>query len=403
MISDHPSPSFSSVLLPKEETLEIGKRDKSLYIGLPKETTFQENRICLVPQAVALLVNNGHRVVIESGAGLNSKFTDSDYSEAGAEIAYDKTEVYKAEILLKISPPSIEEIELMQRKQVLFSALQLSVQPDDFIRRLLSKKVSAIAFDYIKDKEGIFPFIRSMSEIAGATSILIAAEYLSGARDGRGMLLGGVAGIPPTQVVILGAGTVGEYAARAAIGLGATVKLFDDSLYKLSRFQNDIGNRIFTSIIQPSILANELKTADVVIGAVRASFGRTPILVTEKMVSEMKPGTVVVDVCIDQGGCIETSEVTNHSQPVFEKHGVIHYCVPNIASRVAETASTALSNLFAPILLRMGENGGFDGFIRNDRGLRNGAYLYNGILTNKYLGDKYKLPYKDINLLMAAF
>ena len=403
MISDHPSPSFSSVLLPKEETLEIGKRDKSLYIGLPKETTFQENRICLVPQAVALLVNNGHRVVIESGAGLNSKFTDSDYSEAGAEIAYDKTEVYKAEILLKISPPSIEEIELMQRKQVLFSALQLSVQPDDFIRRLLSKKVSAIAFDYIKDKEGIFPFIRSMSEIAGATSILIAAEYLSGARDGRGMLLGGVAGIPPTQVVILGAGTVGEYAARAAIGLGATVKLFDDSLYKLSRFQNDIGNRIFTSIIQPSILANELKTADVVIGAVRASFGRTPILVTEKMVSEMKPGAVVVDVCIDQGGCIETSEVTNHSQPVFEKHGVIHYCVPNIASRVAETASTALSNLFAPILLRMGENGGFDGFIRNDRGLRNGAYLYNGILTNKYLGDKYKLPYKDINLLMAAF
>ena len=403
MISDHPSPSFSSVLLPKEETLEIGKRDKSLYIGLPKETTFQENRICLVPQAVALLVNNGHRVVIESGAGLNSKFTDSDYSEAGAEIAFDKTEVYKAEILLKISPPSIEEIELMQRKQVLFSALQLSVQPDDFIRRLLSKKVSAIAFDYIKDKEGIFPFIRSMSEIAGATSILIAAEYLSGARDGRGMLLGGVAGIPPTQVVILGAGTVGEYAARAAIGLGATVKLFDDSLYKLSRFQNDIGNRIFTSIIQPSILANELKTADVVIGAVRASFGRTPILVTEKMVSEMKPGAVVVDVCIDQGGCIETSEVTNHSQPVFEKHGVIHYCVPNIASRVAETASTALSNLFAPILLRMGENGGFDGFIRNDRGLRNGAYLYNGILTNKYLGDKYKLPYKDINLLMAAF
>lgn len=403
MISDHPSPSFSSVLLPKEETLEIGKRDKSLYIGLPKETTFQENRICLVPQAVALLVNNGHRVVIESGAGLNSKFTDSDYSEGGAEIAYDKTEVYKAEILLKISPPSIEEIELMQRKQVLFSALQLSVQPDDFIRRLLSKKVSAIAFDYIKDKEGIFPFIRSMSEIAGATSILIAAEYLSGARDGRGMLLGGVAGIPPTQVVILGAGTVGEYAARAAIGLGATVKLFDDSLYKLSRFQNDIGNRIFTSIIQPSILANELKTADVVIGAVRASFGRTPILVTEKMVSEMKPGAVVVDVCIDQGGCIETSEVTNHSQPVFEKHGVIHYCVPNIASRVAETASTALSNLFAPILLRMGENGGFDGFIRNDRGLRNGAYLYNGILTNKYLGDKYKLPYKDINLLMAAF
>ena len=403
MISNHPSPSFSNVLLPKEETLEVGKQSKSLYIGLPKETTFQENRICLVPQAVALLVNNGHRVVVESGAGLNSKFPDQEYSEAGAEIVYDKAEVYKADILLKISPPSLEEIELMQRKQVLFSALQLSVQPDDFIRRLLNKKVSAIAFDYVKDKEGIFPFVRSMSEIAGSTSILIAAEYLSSARDGRGMLLGGVAGIPPTRVVILGAGTVGEFAARAALGLGATVKLFDDSLYKLSRFQNDIGNRIYTSIIQPSILACELKTADVVIGAVRANSGRTPILVTEKMVSDMKPGSVIVDVCIDQGGCIETSEVTNHGKPVFEKHGVIHYCVPNIASRVAETASTALSNLFAPILLKMGENGGFDGFIRNDRGLRNGVYLFNGILTNKYLGDKYKLPYKDINLLMSAF
>lgn len=403
MIVNQPNLSFSSVLLPKEETLEVGNLKKSLYIGLPKETNFQENRICLVPQAVSLLVNNGHRVVVESGAGLNAKFEDRAYSEAGAEIVYDKAEVYKADILLKISPPSLEEIELMQRKQVLFSALQLTVQPDDFLRRLLSKKVSAIAFDYVKDKEGIYPFVRSMSEIAGSTSILIAAEYLSSARDGRGMLLGGVAGIPPTRVVILGAGTVGEFAARAALGLGATVKLFDDSLYKLSRFQNDIGTRIYTSIIEPSILACELKTADVVIGAIRASSSRSPILVTEKMVSDMKPGSVIVDVCIDQGGCIETSEVTNHARPVFLKHGVIHYCVPNIASRVAETASTALSNLFAPILIKMGENGGFEGFIRNDRGLRNGVYLFNGILTNKYLGDKYKLPYKDMNLLMSAF
>ncbi|MBX7182822.1 MAG: alanine dehydrogenase [Bacteroidia bacterium] len=403
MIVNQPNLSFSSVLLPKEETLEVGNLKKSLYIGLPKETNFQENRICLIPQAVSLLVNNGHRVVVESGAGLNAKFEDRAYSEAGAEIVYDKAEVYKADILLKISPPSLEEIELMQRKQVLFSALQLTVQPDDFLRRLLSKKVSAIAFDYVKDKEGIYPFVRSMSEIAGSTSILIAAEYLSSARDGRGLLLGGVAGIPPTRVVILGAGTVGEFAARAALGLGATVKIFDDSLYKLSRFQNDIGTRIYTSIIEPSILACELKTADVVIGAIRASSSRSPILVTEKMVSDMKPGSVIVDVCIDQGGCIETSEVTNHAKPVFTRHGVIHYCVPNIASRVAETASTALSNLFAPILIKMGENGGFEGFIRNDRGLRNGVYLFNGILTNKYLGDKYKLPYKDMNLLMSAF
>jgi alanine dehydrogenase len=402
-MSNQPAFAFSTALLPKEETLEVGRKNQSLYIGLPKETKFQEKRIALIPDAVGLLVNNGHRVVIESGAGLHSNFSDREYSEAGAEIKYDTSEVYKADIVLKIAPPSLEEIEMMQRKQVLFSALQLSVQPDDFLKCLLSKKVSAIAFDFIRDKEGVFPFVRSMSEIAGYASVLIAAEYLSNARDGRGMILGGVSGIPPTRVVILGAGTVGEFATRAALGLGATVKVFDDSLYKLSRLQNDIGQRIYTSIIQPHILAEDIRTADVVIGAVRSRSGRSPILVTEQMIRNMKPGGVVVDVCIDQGGCFETSEVTNHSKPTFVKHDITHFCVPNIASRVSKTASNALSNLFTPILIKMGENGGFEGMVRNDRGLRNGIYLFNGILTNKYLGDTYKIPYKDINLLMSVF
>lgn len=391
-----------AAMMPQEEMLEVGRKKGKLYIGIPKETSFQENRIALVPDAVALLVNNGHRVTIETNAGKAANFEDKDFSEAGAEIAYDVKEVYKAEIVLKVAPPSTEEIEMMQRKQTLISALQLTVQPEDYVKQLVSKKVTAIAYDYIKDKDGIFPVIRLMSEIAGNTSILIAAEYLSNVHNGQGSMFGGITGSPPTDVVILGAGTVGEYAARAAIGLGASVKIFDNSLYKLRRVQGIIGSRVYTSVLQPKVLQKALKTADVVIGAMRAKEGRTPCFVTEEMVQEMKYGSVIIDISIDQGGCFETSRVTNHSKPVFRKHGVIHYCVPNIASRVSRTASYALSNVFAPILLSIGEEGGIENMLRRDSGVRNGVYVYNGILTNKFLGETFNLPYKDIDLLMAA-
>jgi len=389
-------------LMPQEEMLEVAKKKGSLYIGIPKEISFQENRIALVPDAVALLVNNGHELVIETNAGKAANFDDNDFSEAGARIAYSPEEVYKADIILKVAPPNNEEIELMQRKQTLFSALQLTIQPEDYVRHLVNKKVTAIAFDYIKDKDGIYPIIRSMSEIAGNTSVLIAAEYLSNVHNGQGSIFGGITGTPPTDVVILGAGTVGEFATRAAIGLGASVKVFDDSVYRLRRLQSDIGNRVYTSVLQPKILLKALKTADVVIGAIRAREGRTPCVVTDEMVQEMKYGSVIIDISIDQGGCFETSRVTNHTKPVFQKHGVIHYCVPNIASRVARTASYALSNVFAPILLKMGEEGGIDAMLRRDQGVRHGVYVYNGILTNKFLGETFNLPYKDIDLLMAA-
>lgn len=389
-------------MLPQEEMLEVGRKKGKLYIGIPKEISFQENRIALVPDAVTLLVNNGHRVVIETNAGKAANFEDKDYSEAGAEIAYNVEEVYKAEIVLKVAPPSTEEIEMMQRKQTLISALQLTVQPEDYVKKLVSKKVTAIAYDYIKDKDGIFPVIRLMSEIAGNTSILIAAEYLSNVHNGQGSIFGGITGTPPTDVVILGAGTVGEFATRAALGLGANVKVFDNSLYKLRRLQSVLGTRVYTSVLQPKVLQKALKTADVVIGAIRAKEGRTPCVVTEEMVQEMKYGSVIIDISIDQGGCFETSKVTNHSKPVFRKHGVIHYCVPNIASRVSRTASYALSNVFAPILLSIGEEGGIENMLRRDSGVRNGVYVYNGILTNKFLGETFNLPYKDIDLLMAA-
>jgi alanine dehydrogenase len=391
-----------SAMMPQEETLEIARKKGKLFIGIPKEITFQENRVALVPDAVALLVNNGHHIVVESNAGKAANFQDNDYSEAGAEIVYSPEEVYKANIILKVAPPSPEEIAMMQLNQTLISTLQLTVQPENFIKQLMAKKVTGIAFEWIKDDDGIYTVIRSMGEIAGLTSILIAGEYLSNVNNGQGSILGGISGISPTEVVILGAGSVGQSAARAALGLGATVKVFDNSISRLRRLQSDLGTRVFTSVIQPRVLAKHLKSADVVIGAIRGKQGPTPMIVTEDMVSEMKAGSVIIDVSIDQGGCIETSEVTNHTKPVFRKYGVTHYCVPNIASRVSRTASYALSTIFAPILLSIGEEGGVNNMLRRDEGVRNGIYLYNGILTNKVLGDMFKLPYKDINLLMAG-
>ncbi len=391
-----------TALKPQEEMLEVARKKGKLLIGIPKEISFQENRVALVPDAVALLVNNGHEIIIESNAGKMANFQDHDYSEAGAQIVYSPEDVYKANIILKVAPPSPQEIEMMQQKQTLISSLQLTVQPEDFIKKLIAKKITAVAFDWIKDQDGIYTIIRSMGEIAGGTSILIAAEYLSNVNNGQGSILGGISGISPTEVVILGAGTVGEFATRAALGLGASVKVFDNSIYRLRRLQTAIGTRVFTSVIQPRVLAKHLKTADVAIGAIRAQQGRTPCVVTEAMVSEMKAGSVIIDVSIDQGGCFETSEVTNHSKPIFRKHGVIHYCVPNIASRVSRTASYALSTIFAPILINIGEEGGVENMLRRDEGVRNGIYIYNGILTNQVLGEMFQLPYKDINLLMAA-
>lgn len=387
---------------PQEEMLEVTRKKGKLYIGIPKEMAFQENRVPLVPDAVALLVNNGHKIVVEAGAGSAAHFEDSDYSEAGAEIVYSCEEVYKADIVLKIAPPTLDEIECMKARQTLFSALQLTVQPEDFLKKLVAKKLNCVAFDLITDDAGIFPVIRAMGEIAGGTSILVAAELLSNANGGVGSILGGISGISPTEVVIIGAGTVGEFAARAALGLGATVKVFDNSTSRLRRLQSQLGTRIFTSVIVPKVLEKHLRSADVAIGALRASKGRTPCIVTENMVAEMKTGSVIIDVSIDQGGVFETSEVTNHTRPVFRKHGVIHYCVPNIPSRVARTASYAFSNIFQQVLMNMGDEGGFDSLVRKDSGVRSGVYIYNGILTNQFLGETFNLPFKDINLLMAA-
>jgi alanine dehydrogenase len=389
-------------MLPQVEMLEIKKKKGSLHIGIPKETTFQERRVSLAPEAVSLLVSNGHRVKIETKSGENSNFTDNEYSEAGAEICYDPAEIYKCDIIFKVAPPNEEEVEMMTGGQTLISALQLSVQPKEILQKLMQKKITAIAWDYIQDEDGSYPVVRTMGEIAGTTSITIAAELLSNFETGKGVMLGGIAGVQPAEVVILGAGIVGEYAVRAAMGLGASVRLFDSSLSRLRRLQNNLGRRVFTSVLQPKVLAKSIKRADVVIGAVRAPLGRTPCIVTEEMIEEMKPGSVIIDVSIDQGGCVETSRVTNHKNPTFVKHGVVHYCVPNIASRVPRTASFALSNIFAPILLEMGNKGGCKELIKDDKGFRSGVYMYKGTLTSEVLGKVFDLKYKSIELLMLG-
>ena len=397
---------FSSLINPsyvtKEQMVEVKKKEQKLYIGIPMEISFQENRIPLIPEAVALLVANGHEIVVETNAGKASNIQDSDFSEAGARIAYTPQDVYKADIVLKVAPPSPEEVDLMQPRQQLISILQMSIQSEEYIRKLSSKKITAIGYEYLHDESGVYPIIQAMSEIVGSSSILIAAEYLSNTFNGKGELLGGISGIAPTEVVIIGAGTVGEYAARAALGLGANVKVFDTSIHRMRRLQNRLGRRIFTSVITPNALLKELRNADVAIGALRSNEGLAPVVVTEEMVSEMRVGSVIVDVSIDQGGCFETSEITNHSDPVFRKYGVVHYCVPNIASRVSRTASTALSNIFTPILISIGEEGGIDEMLWKNKAVRKGVYLYRGSVTNRYVSEATTLPYKDLDLLMAA-
>jgi alanine dehydrogenase len=394
--------SEAVMMLPQEKLQAVGNKKKRLYIGIPKEISMQENRVALVPEAVQLLVNNGHKVVVETGAGKASNFEDNEYSECGASVAYSTKEVYEADLILKVEPLSDEEMEYLKPKQVLISAMQLNVQPKNYIKNLMAKKVSAIAWDYVADEDGVLPIVRSMGEIAGTTSVLIAAEYLMNTK-GQGIMLGGITGVSPTQVVIIGAGTVGEFAAHAALGLGADVRVFDHSLTKLRRLQSALGKRVSTSTIQPKVLSKALMRADVAIGAVRSNTGRTPCLVSDEMVRNMKSGSVIVDISIDQGGCFETSRVTNLDKPTFKKYDVLHYCVPNIASLVSRTASHALSNVIAPLALQIGDEGGIENMIRNHVGIQNGVYLYNGTLTNRYLGDSLNLPFKDLKLLLAAF
>lgn len=394
------STSFSYETL--EETLDIKPKGARLQIGIPKEIAFQENRIALTPDAVSVLISNGHDVTIEHNAGEASHFRDKDYSEAGAKIVYDREEVFKAPILVKSAPVIDEDIPLLQLNQVIISPIHLSILKAELIQKMMDKRITAISFENLRDDSGTYPIVRSMSEIAGSAVMLIAAQYLSSSNHGKGVLLGGISGIAPTKVIVIGAGIVGEYAARAALALGASVKVFDNNVYRLKRLQNNIGHRLWTSVIEPRMLAKQLKTCEVAVGALGGETGRTPMVVTEEMVSNMRPGSVIIDVSIDRGGCFETSEITGHEHPVFLKYGVIHYCVPNIPSGFARTASQAISNVLMPLLMEAGDEGGFENLVWHHIHLRGGIYLFKGALTNFYLSQRFDLKYTDLNLLIAS-
>ncbi len=394
------STSFSYETM--EETLDVKQQDAQLFIGIPKEFAFQENRISLTPEAVGVLVSNGHNVVMEHNAGEGSHYTDKDYSEAGAKILYDKAEVYKAPILVKSAPVVEEDMMLLQLNQTIISPIQHSALKPEIITLMMEKRITGLSFENLKDDSGTYPIVRSMSEIAGGALMLIAGQYLSSFNNGKGVLLGGISGIPPTKVVIIGAGIVGEVATRNALALGASVKVFDNNVYRLKQLQNNLGQRCWTSVLEPLILAKQLKTCEVAIGAMSNDNGRAPMIVTEEMVASMRPGSIIIDVSIDRGGCFETSEITTHEKPIFVKHGVIHYCVPNIPSGFARTASQAISNVLMPLLLTISSEGGMEEMVWHNFNLREGIYLFKGALTDFYISQKFDLKFTDLNLLIAS-
>jgi len=252
-----------------EETLDVKPKGETLLIGIPREISFNENRIALTPEAVGVMVANGHRVVMETKAGDGASYNDKDYSDAGAKIAYDRKEVFECDILVKSAPVSEADCELLKQNQYIISPIHLAAMKRETLQKMMEKKITALSFENLKDDTGHNPIVRSMSEIAGSAVMLIAGQYLSNANNGKGVLVGGISGIPPTKVIIIGAGIVGEYAARTALAMGASVKIFDNSIYRLKRLQNNIGGRLWTSVIEPKILSKQLKTCDVAVGETR--------------------------------------------------------------------------------------------------------------------------------------
>lgn len=403
-----PQPTLSSTLATQSalETMEKMQRvpaeGLALRIGLPRERELEENRIALTPGSVALLIANGHEVTVETQAGRAAGFQDHAYSEAGARIVYSAEEAFKENVVMKVEPPTKEEIAHMKPGTTLFSALQHAKLQAEYLKQINERRITGIAYEYIEDKGGTRPVVRSMSEIAGSCIIAIACEYLGTTGGGPGVIMGGVTGVPSTKVVVLGAGTIGEYVSRGARGLGAMVRVFDNHHYKLRRLKTELGELLYTSVIDAQSLTRELMDADVVVGALRGEEGRSPVVVTEDMVAKMKPGAIIIDASISQGGCFETSKLTSHSRPTYKAQGVLHYCVPNIPSRVARTASMALSNIFTPMLLQAGRMGGIEEMMISKAWFMKGVYTYKGHVTRGGLAQRFGLTHRDLSLLLAA-
>ncbi len=401
--SGKPLSYYQPEMIPKEEVLDQEKKGKQLKLGVLTEKDPFETRIPISPQGAELLVANNHEVLIESGAGMGSRFSDNDYSESGAEIKSEKKDIFESDLILKVSPLLPEELDMLRPGQTIVTSLHLATRTENYFKKLKEKRVTAIAFELLKDNYQQFPVLRSMCEIAGTVSVRIGAQYLSNTEKGKGILLGGITGITPTEVVILGAGTAAEYAARTVLGMGGVVKIFDNALPALQNIKHRIGREVFTSVMHPPVLKKTLETADLVISTLQRLHKKSFFLVPEDMILGMKKGSVIIDIHIDQGSSFETGRLAPSTDPVYEEHGVIHYMAQNLPSMVPRTASIALSNVMIPLLLNNGRFGGIQQLIRDDLGVRHGVYFFNGILTHEMIGNNYGIPSKDIDLLLAAF
>ncbi len=396
-------PFMQRSLYPEESLLREIQRQVQLTIGIPCENPVAETRLALTPEGVAIVVEEGHTVVVERGAGLPMSYTDLQYSEAGAIIVESRAEVFASDVILKIAPPSTDDLLLMKPGRSIFSMLQLSNFSADTLKLMASKKLNAIAYELIKDEQKAFPVINTLAELEGASAIAVASELMSNASGGKGVLLGGVAGISPSEVVILGAGLAGSVAARTALALGASVKIFDHDINKLRKIQHYLGQQVFTSVIHPAVLFKALASADAVIGNLRYINGCERFMVSEELVKTMKQGAVIVDLSVDQGGCFETSECRLLADPVYDRYGILHYCIPNISARVGRTSSMALSNIFAPMLVKIGNSGSVKLAVSESYGFRNGVYMYGGILVNRLIADYFGLPSNEIGLFLAGY
>lgn len=397
------APKERRQLFPEECLIREIAGSARLSIGIPKEDATIETRLALTPEGVSILTEEGHSVYVQRGAGDPMAYTDLQFSEAGAFLVDNQADVYSADMVLKIAPPTRQELEMMHNRSTLFSMLQLSNLSKECIELMMQKKMNAISYELIKDEQKAFPVVSSIAEIEGNAAIAVASDLMSSERGGKGLLLGGVAGITPPEVLILGASITGSVAARTAIGLGAMVKVFDHDINKLRKIQHYLGRQVFTSVIHPTVLLKSLTSADVVISNLKYINGSERFMVSEDLVKTMKKGAIIVDLSVDQGGCFETSECRTIANPVFEKHGIVHYCVPNISARVGRTSSMALSNIFTPILLKIGESGSVKQSIADSAGFRHGAYIFNGIMVNHLIGDYYNITSNDINLLLAGY
>ncbi|AEF93382.1 alanine dehydrogenase [Desulfotomaculum nigrificans CO-1-SRB] len=372
-----------------------------MIVGVPKEIKNNENRVAITPAGVQALVHNGHRVVIENNAGLGSGISNEDYIAAGAEILDTAKDVFaQADMIMKVKEPLPAEYDLFKEGQLLFTYLHLAPEPE-LTAALLKKKVTGIAYETIQLDNGALPLLSPMSEVAGRMSIQVGAHFLEKTNGGQGILLGGVAGVPAANVVILGGGIVGTSAAKMAMGLGADVTILDVNIDRLRYLDDLFGGRIHTLMSNSYNIAEAVKKADLLVGCVLIPGARTPRLVTEEMVKTMKPGSVIVDVAIDQGGSIETIDrVTTHDNPTFEKYGVIHYSVANMPGAVARTSTFALTNATMPYALQLANKGWLQA-VKDNRALAKGVNVVNGCCTYKAVADALKLEYTPLERIIG--